>query len=58
MASKFTKLLPEIVPDCAPIPWAVWQTEQEKPSLMCRECSLKLVLLIIWLRLWHLAHRA
>jgi hypothetical protein len=23
---------PEMVPDCAPIPWAVWHTEQENPS--------------------------
>jgi hypothetical protein len=43
-ASKLTSLSPETLPTCPPIPCAVWQVEHEKPSLMCRACSLKLVL--------------
>jgi len=59
LASKFTKRSPEMLPDCAPIPWAVWHTEQENPScLMWRACSLKLLLFVICARSWHLAHKA
>jgi hypothetical protein len=32
--SKFTRRSPEMVPLLAPMPWAVWQTEQVKPVLM------------------------
>ncbi len=45
LTSKFTIRSPDTVAAWAPIPCAVWQTEHEKPSLMCRACSLKLALL-------------
>ena len=35
LMSKFTRRSPEMVPLLAPMPCAVWQTEQEKPVLMC-----------------------
>ena len=58
LISKFTRRSPEMLPDWAPIPWPVWQAEHENPSLIWRACSLKLVLFMIWLRSWHLAHKA
>ena len=58
LASKFTMRSPEIVPDCPPIPCAVWHTEHEKPALMCRACSVKLLFARMVARLWHLAHSA
>jgi hypothetical protein len=44
LMSKLTIRSPEMPAEAAPIPWAVWQVEQENPSLIWRACSLKLVL--------------
>ena len=42
LMSKFTRRSPEMVPLRAPMPWAVWQTEQVKPVLMWKPCWFQL----------------
>jgi len=50
-ASKFTIRSPVIFGEVAPIPWAVWHTEQVKPYWdMCRLCCVKLELDRIWVK--------
>ena len=58
LMSKFTRRSPEMVPLLAPMPWAVWQTEQEKPVLMCVPCWFQLALETTLFRSWHLPHIA
>src|SRR5215469_4140897 len=57
--SKLTSRSPLMVPLVAPMPCAVWHTEQLNPRLMCRACWFQLVFFTTWLaRSWHLAHIA